>query len=224
MRKLPKKRLELDSRTTNAFNKLTEHIRSVPCLAHYHANIENMVTTDASTKRLEATLWNRNKDGNLKPVGHASRFLSEKKYAISEHVVLAAVWGLEFIRLQIYGRPIELLTDHQALEPLMKCNKSNKTNSARQTRWLDGLAHFDMKIDDKTSFTQTLGNYRFPQHNLGVRTRANRKLRRRVRNCIIPLETTNNHGSINESKMEERTTQRSVERKPVYHEIAIETI
>ena len=47
--------------------------------------------SDASTKGLGATLWQKQKDGNLKPVGFASRFLSdtEKKYAINELELLA---------------------------------------------------------------------------------------------------------------------------------------
>ena len=34
------------------------------------------------------------------------------------------------------------MTDHQALKPLSKRNRFNKTYSARLTRWLDRLAHF----------------------------------------------------------------------------------
>ena len=52
--------------------------------------------------------------------------------------------GLEHYRLYIYGKPIEISTDHQVLEPLIKKNRSNKTYSARLPRWLDRFAHFDM--------------------------------------------------------------------------------
>ena len=104
----------------NAFNKLKEHIPNKPCLAHYKVNNRSISTTDACTKRLGVTLWQRQKDGNLKPVGYASRFLSDtgKNYDINELELLAIVRGLEHFRLHIYGRPIELLTDHQALEPI----------------------------------------------------------------------------------------------------------
>ena len=96
-----------------------------------------MITTDASTKGLGATLWQK-QDGNLKPIGFASRFLSDtkNKYATIELELLAVVWGLHNFRLYIYGKPIKLLTDHQALEPLFKRNQSNKRHSARLTRWL----------------------------------------------------------------------------------------
>ena len=60
--------------------------------------------------------------------------------------LLAVVWGLEHFGLYIYGKPIELLTDHQALEPLIKRNRANKTYSARLTRRLDRLAHFDINL------------------------------------------------------------------------------
>ena len=39
-----------------------------------------------------------------------------------------------------------LYTDHQAMEPLIKRNRCNKQHSARLTRWLDRLTHFDISI------------------------------------------------------------------------------
>ena len=134
---------------TRAFENLKQKITEIPCLAHYNSDYQNVITTDASTKGLGATLWQEQPDGRLKPIGFASRFLSdtEKKYAINELELLAVVWGLEHFRLYIYGRPIKLLTDYQALEPLIKRNRSNKTYSARLTRWLDRLAHFTINVN-----------------------------------------------------------------------------
>ena len=134
---------------TRAFENLKQKITEIPCLAHYNSDYQNVITIDASTKGLGATLWQEQPDGKLKPIGFASRFLSdtEKKYAINELELLAVVWGLEHFRLYIYGKPIKLLTDHQALEPLIKRNRSNKTYSARLTRWLDRLAHFTINVN-----------------------------------------------------------------------------
>ena len=39
-----------------------------------------------------------------------------------------------------------MYTDHQALEPLIKRNRSNHQYSARLTRWLYRLAHFDIAV------------------------------------------------------------------------------
>ena len=45
----------------------------------------------------------------------------------------ALVWCLEPFRLHIYARPIEVLTDHQALETLIKKQISTKTHRVRIT-------------------------------------------------------------------------------------------
>ena len=59
----------------------------------------------------------------------------------------------------IYGKPIKLLTDHQAREPLIKRNRSNKTYSARLTRWLDRLAHFSINVGHMAGKHLTLTDY-----------------------------------------------------------------
>ena len=134
---------------TKAFENLKQKVTETPCLAHNNSDYPNVITTDASTKGLGATLWQEQPDGKLKPIGFASRFLldTEKKYVINKLELLAVVWGLQHFRLYIYGKPIELLTDHQALEPLIKRNRSNKTYSARLTRWLDRLARFTITVN-----------------------------------------------------------------------------
>ena len=58
--------------------------------------------------------------------------------------LLVVVWRLERFRFCLYGKQIQLFSDHQALEPLLKRNKTNKQYSARLTRWLDRLNHFDI--------------------------------------------------------------------------------
>ena len=87
-------------------------------------------------------------DGNIKPIVYGSRYLNdtEKNYSIGELELLAVVWGLEKFRFHLYGKKVYLFTDHQALKPLRKRNRCNKQYSARLTRWLDRLAHFDIAI------------------------------------------------------------------------------
>ena len=62
---------------TKGFENLKQKITEIPCLAHYNSNYPNIITTDASTKGLGATLWQEQPDGKLKPIGFAGRFLSE---------------------------------------------------------------------------------------------------------------------------------------------------
>ena len=84
----------------------------------------------------------------MKPIAFGSRYLneSEQNYSIGELELLAVVWGLEKFRFYLYGKKVFLYTDHQALEPLIKRNRCNRQYSARLTRWLDRLAHFDIAI------------------------------------------------------------------------------
>ena len=97
---------------------------------------------------MEIALWQKQSNYELKPIGFASRYLSdaEKKYSIGELELLAVVWGLQRFRFHLYGKQVQLLSDHQALEPLLKRNKANKQYSAQLTRWLDRLNDFDISL------------------------------------------------------------------------------
>ena len=64
---------------TEAFGNLKQKITEIPCLAHYNSDYPNVITIDASTKGLGATLCQEQPDGKLKPIGFASRFLSDTK-------------------------------------------------------------------------------------------------------------------------------------------------
>ena len=83
-------------------------------------------------------------------VAFASRFLTdcERKYAINELelLLLGALWGLDHFRYYVYGKRVNLLTDHQELQPLLNRNRAHKQFSARLTRWIDRLSHFDVNV------------------------------------------------------------------------------
>ena len=58
MRQLLKKERKwnwTDDRDTD-FNKIKQELTSLPCLAHYNGNKENIVTTDACTTGLRVAL------------------------------------------------------------------------------------------------------------------------------------------------------------------------
>ena len=54
--------------------------------------------------------------------------------------------GLEYFRYYVYGKRVNLLTDHQALQPLLKKNQAHQQYSARLARWLERLSHFDVNV------------------------------------------------------------------------------
>ena len=149
MRRLLKKdaKWEWTAEIDDDFEQLKKEITEVPCLAHFDPKRDNYITTDACNTGLGATLWQ--KEGIVfRPIAFASRFLTdcESKYAINEPELLGALWGLEHFRYYVYGKRVDLLTDHQALQPLLKKNRAHKQYSARLTRWLDRLSHFDVNI------------------------------------------------------------------------------
>ena len=118
-----------------------------PALTHYAKDRDNIVTTDASKNGLGITLWQKQADGELKPIAFGSRFLndSEKNYSIGE-LDLFDVWGFEKFRFYQYRIKVFLYTDHKALEPLIKRDRCFKQCSASLPRWLDRIAHFDISI------------------------------------------------------------------------------
>ena len=84
----------------------------------------------------------------MKPIVFAGRYLNdaEKKYSIGELEQMAVVSGIERFRFHLYGKTVQLFSEHQALESLLKKNKTNKQNSARSTRLLDRLNHIDITL------------------------------------------------------------------------------
>ena len=103
------------------FKNLKKEITESPCLAHFDPKKDNYVTIDACNTGLGATLWQ--KVGEIfRPIAFASRFLTdcERKYAIKELKLQGALWVLENFRFYVYGKKVNLLTDRQALQPLLK--------------------------------------------------------------------------------------------------------
>ena len=196
MRQLLKKgtKWEWTEERNTDFKNLKKELTTQPCLAHYNGNKDNIVTTDASNTGLGIALWQRQNNNELKPIAFASRYLNdaEKKYSVGELELLAVVWGLERFRFHLYGKQVQLFSDHQALEPLLKKNKINKQYSARLTRWLDRLNHFDITLKytagKESKFTDFISRNPTetadPEENYGEEF---------VINAIAQLATVNKH-------------------------------
>ena len=113
------------------FNQIKLELTKLPCLAHYNGNKDNVVTTNAVKTGLGIALWQKQSHNELKPITFASRYLNdaEKKYSIDELELLAVVWGLERFKFHLYGKQVQLFSDHQAQEPLLKRKKTKQTNN-----------------------------------------------------------------------------------------------
>ena len=61
------------------FNRIKQMLTEGPYLAHYAKDKDNMVTTDASKTGLGITSWQKQDDGNIKPIAYGSRYLNDTK-------------------------------------------------------------------------------------------------------------------------------------------------
>ena len=81
----------------------------------------------------------------------------QKIYSTRELALLAVVRGLEKLRFKLYGKVLNLYTNHQALEPLIKRNRDFWHYRTRLTKWLERLTHFAISITNTAWKNKTYG-------------------------------------------------------------------
>ena len=64
------------------FGEIKQMLTEGPCLAHYAKDKDNIVTTDASTTGLGITLWQKQDNGDTKPIAYGSRYLNDTEKKI----------------------------------------------------------------------------------------------------------------------------------------------
>ena len=103
-----------------AFEQLKRCLCSPPVLAFPDWNKEFTLTTDASSIGLGAVLEQADNDGQLHPIGYASRVLNpaERNYSATDREALALVWGIKHFYTYLAPRPFTVFTDHSALRAL----------------------------------------------------------------------------------------------------------
>ena len=84
----------------------------------------------------------------------------ETKYSLNELELLAVVWSNEHFKNYVYEVRFGVVSDHKALQSVLKCKKGNKTFSSRLTRWVDRLLPFDFNIVHTPGRTLGMADYR----------------------------------------------------------------
>ena len=135
-------------------------MKKVAELTHFKRNKPLRIIYDASKNGVGAVLQMKEQD-SWKPLAYASQFLTEleSKYSIQELELLAVVWSIEHFKNYVYGVEFGVVSDHKALQSVLKANKGNKTFSSSLTRWVDRLLPFQNSVIHTPVRTLGLANY-----------------------------------------------------------------
>jgi transposase InsO family protein len=125
----------------NAFLNLKAQLTDTPVLVHFNAEKPVTITADSSSVGLGCALLQEGK-----PVSYASRSLTstEQKYAQIEKETLAIVFACEKFHQYIYGRPVEVESDHKPLQNIWK--KPLNSCPPRIQRFRLRLQKYDLNI------------------------------------------------------------------------------
>ena len=93
---------------------------------------------DTSAYGISTVLAHRFPDGSERPIGYASRTPNEaeRNHSQLEKEGLSLVFGIKKFCAYLFGKPFELVTDHQSLLGLLKEERPTFPQaSARIRRW-----------------------------------------------------------------------------------------
>ena len=128
----------------NTFQKVKKLLSEAPVLAFFNVKKPVTVSCDASQYGLGAVLLQ-----DCQPVAYASRALTdtERRYAQIEKELLAVVFGMERFNQYVYGKEVEVESDHKPLEAIML--KPLCHAPPRLQRMLLRLQKYDFKLKYK---------------------------------------------------------------------------
>ena len=126
----------------NAFMELKRRLTEPPIFLNFPQDDGQFVlSTDASGEGMGGVLRQMTSNG-LKVIKYVSKKfnLAQKRYSTTERECLALVWCVQKLKEYIWGRPIEIETDHC---PLCSFNKK-KFHNSRIDRWQVELSEYDI--------------------------------------------------------------------------------
>ena len=132
-----------------AFNESKRLLSSESLLVHFDSTVPLTLACDASAYGIGAVLAHRFPDGSERPIGYASRTLNEaeRNYSQLEKEGLSLVFGIKKFYAYLFGKPFELVTDHQPLLGLLKEGRPTSPQaSARIRRWSLYLSMFEYTL------------------------------------------------------------------------------
>ncbi|KAJ8336302.1 hypothetical protein SKAU_G00396450 [Synaphobranchus kaupii] len=100
-----------------SYEKLKQLITGAPTLKYYDVNKAVTLSVDASSEGIGAVILQ-----DERPVAYGSRALTDcqRRYAQIEKELLAIVYGCEKFHQYVYGREVQVESDHKPLESIFK--------------------------------------------------------------------------------------------------------
>ncbi|XP_058445614.1 uncharacterized protein K02A2.6-like [Malaya genurostris] len=138
------------SECDRAFNTFKQILSSDLLLTHYNPSLEIIVSADASSIGLGATISHRFPDGSVKVVQHASRALApaERNYSQIDREGLAIIFAITKFHRMLFGRKFLLQTDHSPLLRIFGSTKGIPVYTAsRLQRWALTLLMYEFEIE-----------------------------------------------------------------------------
>ena len=125
----------------DSFDRIKQKIVFAPVLQYVDVSKHTVIQTDASSKGLGSCLMQ-----NGLPIAFASRALTdaETRYAQIEKELLAIVFACEKFSYYVYGRDVEVQSDHKPLEALFK--KPLCSTTPRLQRMLMRLLKYHLDV------------------------------------------------------------------------------
>ncbi|XP_058449093.1 uncharacterized protein K02A2.6-like [Malaya genurostris] len=133
-----------------AFEQFKRILSSDLLLTHYDPKREIIVSADASSVGLGATISHKFPDGTIKVVQHASRALTkaEQNYSQPDREGLAIIFAVTKFHKMLFGRHFRLQTDHQPLLRIFGSKKGIPIYTAnRLQRFALNLLLYDFDIE-----------------------------------------------------------------------------
>lgn len=130
-----------------AFDEIKAALLAIPTLAHFDAEYETKMETDASDGVIAGVLSQRHPNEKWYPVAFYSHALSgsELNWEIHDKELFAIVYAFAKWRpeLSTVRHRIQVYSDHRSLEYFM----TTKVLNARQARWAEVMAPFNFRIE-----------------------------------------------------------------------------